>query len=122
MRDIDKKTLTAIFDIRSAIDELRTLLEGRTPKEINASVQLRWASERGLEIVCEATRRIDQSFKDQENNIPWRRIIDMGNVLRHAYDKIDPEEIVVTVRKDLEPFQAALDRIERRIENKGQKP
>ena len=122
MRDIDKKTLTAIFDIRSAIDELRTLLDGRTPEEINSSVQLRWASERGLEIVCEATRRIDQSFKDQENNTPWRRIIDMGNVLRHAYDKIDPEEIVATVRKDLEPLQAALERIERRIANESQKP
>ncbi len=122
MRDIDKKALTAIFDIRSAIDELRTLLVGRTPEEINSSVQLRWAGERGLEIVCEATRRIDQSFKDQEKSIPWRRIIDMGNVLRHAYDMIDPEEIVATVRKDLEPLQAALDRIERRIANESQKP
>lgn len=122
MRDIDKKTLTAIFDIRSAIDELHTLLDGRTPDEINSSVQLRWASERGLEIVCEATRRIDQSFRDQEKNIPWRRIIDMGNVLRHAYDKIDPEEIVATVRKDLEPLQAALERIEQRIANESQKP
>lgn len=45
----------------------------------------RLAIERLLEIVCEASRRLPDNPKDRNVDIDWRKMIDFGNVLRHAY-------------------------------------
>jgi uncharacterized protein with HEPN domain len=39
--------------------------------------------------------------------IPWRRIEDFGNWLRHQYDQVDNTIILAIVRNDLEPLRRA---------------
>jgi uncharacterized protein with HEPN domain len=41
-------------------------------------------------------------------DVPWRQIRDLGNLLRHAYDKIDLEIIWQTITDDLPPLKAAV--------------
>lgn len=52
--------------------------------------------ERLLEIVCEASRFIPDDMKRAEPEIDWRKMIDFGNLLRHAYH-ITKAEIVWNV-------------------------
>jgi uncharacterized protein with HEPN domain len=43
-------------------------------------------------------------------DVPWRQIRDLGNLLRHAYDKVDLEIIWRTVTDDLPPLRNAVMR------------
>lgn len=72
-------------DILEAITEIEALVEGTTFKRFTSDRLLRLASERLLEIICEASRRIPDDVKTAAPDIHWRRMIDFGNMLRHAY-------------------------------------
>jgi uncharacterized protein with HEPN domain len=43
--------------------------------------------------------------------LPWRQIRDLGNVLRHAYDKIIIEMLWLIVVRDLPPLKAVCERM-----------
>lgn len=47
------------------------------------------AFERFLEILSEASRHIPETLKAKTPEVPWRRVGDIGNHLRHAYHRVD---------------------------------
>lgn len=46
---------------------------------------------RQLEIIGEAAGHLEQDFKSNHPEIPWREIIDFRNVLAHEYWDVDVE-------------------------------
>ena len=77
-------------DIQEAIERLRRLTAGKTIDTYRADGDLRWAVERGIEIVSEATRHTPPDFQANHPQIPWWQVADVGNRLRHGYHGIDP--------------------------------
>lgn len=65
--------------------------------------------ERRLERVSEAVRRLPTSLTGARPEIPWRGVADLGNVLRHAYDRVDQGRLWEIVVKDLPSMRAAID-------------
>ncbi len=57
-----------------------------------------FAAESAIEIISEASRHIPDDLKATAPDIPWRDVADIGNFLRHVYERTDPE-IVWTVVK-----------------------
>ena len=55
-----------------------------------ASFEKQWLLERGVEIVSEAARHGSQALIEQYPQIRWRDIMQIGNRLRHEYDRVDP--------------------------------
>ena len=47
------------------------------------------ALERFLEIVSEVSRHIPLELKAKSPQVSWRRVADIGNHLRHAYQHVD---------------------------------
>jgi uncharacterized protein with HEPN domain len=43
--------------------------------------------------------------------VPWREIASIGNVLRHAYHRVDDEVIYVIVTRQLGPLETAVRRL-----------
>jgi len=72
---------------------------------------LRLAVERAFEIISEASRRIPDDVKAQQKAIDWRRMADFGNVLRHAYHRVDPQMLLTFATRDLPPLKAFAERI-----------
>jgi uncharacterized protein with HEPN domain len=68
-----------------------------------------------LEIISEASRHLSPALKEYEPDIPWRRIADLGNVIRHAYDKVEDEFLYLTVQHQLFPLAEALHRLLTRV-------
>ena len=92
-----------ITDIIDSINKIFDYME-----EINYDKKLFWedtekqdAVIRRLEIIGESTKRIEEDFKKQFNNIPWKRMSGLRNVLIHEYDRIDLELVWEVVVKDL---------------------
>jgi uncharacterized protein with HEPN domain len=48
---------------------------------------------RQLEIIGEATKRLSEEFRSQNPEIRWRQIAGMRDILIHAYDHVDVNEV-----------------------------
>lgn len=85
------RTERRLRDILDAIEQIERMLAEKTLEDLNGDRYLRAAYERFLEILSEASRHVPPDLKDAFPDIPWRRIADIGNHLRHAYQQIDTE-------------------------------
>lgn len=85
------RTIERLLDIKWAISEIEILLEGKTFSDLTSDNARRAAFERFLEIVSEASRHVPSSMQDMTPTIDWSRIRGLGNILRHAYNRVDPQ-------------------------------
>jgi uncharacterized protein with HEPN domain len=70
--------------ILAAIENIERFLAGKTQQDYADDHFLQLATERLLEIICEASRHIPENVRSCEPGIPWTRMVDFGNRLRHA--------------------------------------
>lgn len=90
------------------IERIYLWTSGLTFEAYQANLMLRDAVERCLERISEASRRLPEELKASQPQIPWRRVADIGNVLRHEYDDIADTEIWRIVVDDLEALRNAV--------------
>ena len=95
--------------IREAIDHLQAFAAGKGLDDYLREPMLRFAVERGVEIISEASRRIPDDLKARHGHIPWREIAGIGNVLRHDYERVDDRELWTVVTRDLPPLKAVVE-------------
>jgi uncharacterized protein with HEPN domain len=90
-----------LWDMLKAAQGAVSSLRERTFAQYMENEELRLATERRIEIIGEAARRISAEFKAAHPQIPWRLIVDQRNVLIHAYDEIEEERLWKLVELDL---------------------
>jgi uncharacterized protein with HEPN domain len=95
--------------ILEAIREIEGFATGKTLQDYLRQGWLRFATQRGIEIVSEASRRIPADLKAKHTEIPWADIAGIGNILRHGYDSLDHAVIWGVVQDDLPPLKAAVE-------------
>jgi uncharacterized protein with HEPN domain len=78
-----------LLDILEAIAEIDKMLAGCHLEQFADDKMRRMATERYLEVVCEAARKLPDNIKRDERDIDWRKMNDFGNRLRHAYHETD---------------------------------
>lgn len=84
-----QRTLAArLLDIIEAIARVRSEAAGIPLDAFKADWRRRWLVERGIEVISEASRHLTDELKARHADIPWRRIANAGNVLRHEYDRV----------------------------------
>jgi uncharacterized protein with HEPN domain len=62
-----------LLDILEAIGDVETILHGKTFEQFTEDRTLRFATERLLEIVCEASRKLPDSLKQDGPDINWQK-------------------------------------------------
>ena len=77
-----------MLDILQAIERIDAVVSNITLIEFEADWQSQWLVERGIQIISEASRHLTQEMKSQFPQIPWRKVADIGNVLRHDYGNV----------------------------------
>ena len=73
------------WDCWSAIRDALQFLEGRNEIDFRADKQLRYALERALLIMGEASNRISEEFRKKHSGVPWRRFQQLRNAVAHTY-------------------------------------
>ena len=48
---------------------------------------------RNFEIIGEATKRLSETVKQGNTDIPWRQMAGMRDILIHAYNHVDLDEV-----------------------------
>jgi uncharacterized protein with HEPN domain len=75
--------------ILDAIREIERFAADRTLHDYLREGWLRFATQRRVEIVSEASRRIPDDLKARHPEVPWPDSAAIGNILRHGYDSLD---------------------------------
>jgi len=97
-------------DILEAITEIQDVVRGISFAQFSPDRRARLLIERLLEIVCEASRTIPEKIKQEEADIDWRRMIDFGNLLRHAYHTTQAEVVWDIIENHLAPLKSVVER------------
>jgi len=100
----------ALLEIKENALLAREWLAGQTIGGFQENRQLVYAVTRCLEIVSEASRRLPHELRDRHPHLPWRAIMDVGNVYRHQYDNVSEELVWRTVRDRLPELLEAVNR------------
>lgn len=96
-------------DILDAIVELEDIIQDTSFDQFESDRRTRLLVERLLEIVCEASRHLSDDIKQEAPDIDWRKMIDFGNVLRHAYHVTDADTIWDIIEHHLPRLKSFVD-------------
>ncbi len=88
---MDERIRYRLNDIIRSIEDIDELLSDKSYDTFVSDKIMKAAFERFLEILSEASRYVPDSMKNSRPDIPWRRISDIGNHIRHAYHRVDSE-------------------------------
>jgi uncharacterized protein with HEPN domain len=105
-----------LYDIRPEIAHIESEMRGKTLGSFAESWQLRHAIQRCIEIISEATRRLPKAVTEKYPGVPWRQVCDIGNVLRHEYDRVADKAIYDVIRDHLPALKAAIEEIDANLD------
>ena len=108
MREDDLVRLRHALD---AANEAALFAKNRGRSDLDSDRMLLLSLTKDIEIIGEAASKLSQETRDKYPNIPWASIIAMRNRLIHAYFDIDPDRVWDTVKDDLPPLIAELEKI-----------
>lgn len=119
MRDKRRAAKLRIYDMLDSIEHLREATALLSFEDYVNQIVIRFATERGIEIISEASRPIPDDLKAMAPDIPWDKVAGIGNILRHDYRDIAPGIIWNVIQHDLAPLEAALREILAVLEKEG---
>jgi uncharacterized protein with HEPN domain len=73
-----RKIAHLLHDIIEAIEHIEDATHGKTLPEFEASWEMRWLVQRGIEIISEASRGIPDAAKSLRPEIPWKKVAGIG--------------------------------------------
>ena len=100
-----------LFDILASIDAIEEYFNKINKKEFFESQLLQDAVVRRLEIIGEASKNIPLRIKNQNEEIPWKKIVGLRNVITHEYFGVNLERVWNIVKDDLPEFKKQIKKI-----------
>lgn len=95
-RDIER-----LRHIAESIAHIEDFLRGKSLEQMKDDVMCYHAVVYNIMIIGEAANMLTIGFRDSHQEIPWRQIIDMRNVLVHGYYNTSPLFVWETYTNDL---------------------
>ncbi len=83
-----EKPLLRLEDIVKNAEHIAQYIDGMSEITFCKDHKTINAVERCIERICEATKKLGDDIKLRIGDYPWLDISDMGNRLRHDYDKV----------------------------------
>lgn len=89
-----KKTpLVYLCDIVDSAEKILEYLDGMEKDRFELDTQRQDAVIRRFEIIGEASRSLGEKFRAEYEQIPWKRMVGLRNILIHEYDEVELEEV-----------------------------
>jgi uncharacterized protein with HEPN domain len=98
-----------LLDIFEAAKLALNYLEGKEKEEFFKDIQCQDAVIRRLEIIGEAAGRVSAATTTTFPNLPWKKMVNMRNIMIHEYQDVDLGIVWDTVQNDLPPLISLLE-------------
>jgi uncharacterized protein with HEPN domain len=106
MSEVDSNSL--IEDILECIGKIEKYTAGLNFKDFSNDEKTIDAVVRNFEIIGEAANKIDESIKNDNNDIEWRKMIGLRNRVIHDYLGVDLEIIWYIITYELQNLKEKL--------------
>ena len=106
-----KRDVQYLLDILEAARLAIGYLEGKSLAEFMDDSLLQDAVIRRIEIIGEAAKRVSDETRKKHNDLPWREMSGMRNVVIHEYDAVDFGIVWDTVKSELSALVESLQDI-----------
>jgi uncharacterized protein with HEPN domain len=97
--------------ILGAIERIEQYTKGLSEREFLDNFLIQDGVMRNIEIIAEASKKIDVDVKDRFSEVPWRKIVAMRNKIIHEYFGVDLEVIWNVVSDDLPELKIQISKI-----------
>lgn len=94
-----RDTETHLRDILEAINHIESFLTGVNFEQYQADFKTKFAVERQMQVIAEAAIRLGTEAEAIAPGPDWKGFRGMGNILRHAYHRVD-DELIWNAAKD----------------------
>jgi uncharacterized protein with HEPN domain len=109
MRHEDK---AYIWDMISASEDIINFVNNMYPHEFSNDKKTRFAVERQLLVIGEATKSISDETKTEHPEIQWRKLKELRNIIAHEYGDFLIERIWNIAKKNIPELLLNLKKIE----------
>tara|TARA_R110002020_G_scaffold20374_5_gene69507 strand:+ start:6306 stop:6662 length:357 start_codon:yes stop_codon:yes gene_type:complete len=100
------RPLLRFRDIVDNIEAIELYADGRDVARFQADWKTRDACERCLMRISEAAAKLGAEAESLRPDFPWADVRGLGNHLRHAYDRVDPQILWEVISGDLPRLKA----------------
>jgi uncharacterized protein with HEPN domain len=100
-----------LLDIKDAINKGISFIKDLTYEEFEKDEKTQFALIRAIEIIGEASKKVPTEIKEQSEEIPWREISGMRDVLIHDYFGINAEVVWKTAKEDLPELKINIEKL-----------
>jgi len=106
-----KENIIYLFHIRDAIEKILGYLKDHDYEALQENEWDRDAVARNLEIIGEAANNLTSDFCKKFDEVSWRKIIDLRNVVVHDYAELDLKIIWNIITQDVPELLEKINKI-----------
>lgn len=97
--------------IVESIEYIEENVGNATEEEFYADVPMQDAAIRRLQVIGEAVKNLPQDYREEHNEIEWRKASGMRDVIVHEYFAIDLKLVWNVIKNELPQFKQALEEL-----------
>ena len=105
-----KRDRGRLEDIIRSIDNVRQYILDVTYETFVDDTMRYYAVMKNVEIIGEAANMLTRSFRKSHNELPWRMIVSMRNILTHGYANVSALKLWKTATEDLDSMYETISR------------
>ena len=107
-------------DILENILLIEEFTKGMNGNAFVRDLRTRNATERCLERISEAARKLGEMAEELCPTIQWSNLRALGNLLRHEYDRVDASRVWLMIEDNLAPLKIATQLALERLRQAGE--
>ncbi len=103
-----KKSNVFLMHILESVVWIQKYISGMDKKRFLGDTQVQDAVVRRLQIIGEATKYLPKPIREKSEDVPWKQIAGMRDILTHEYFGVDLGLVWNTAKKDLPKLKDAV--------------
>ena len=97
-------------DIREYAHNVEKIIEGITFEDFVDDIRIYYSVMKQVEIIGEAANMLTRHFRETHNELTWRQIVSMMNILVHGYAQVSDKDLWDTATGDISPMCEQVER------------